>query len=148
MNKTPEQMAELFHEAYERLAPEFGYETREETRQFDPESKNGKLMIATCAAVIAHARPQIEAVARAAALEDAALKVLEWGPYGSQFQLMAEEIRALATVPSGHIVVRANKLRDLIDAANTSVAMAGGSNIVGTERLAAAVKAMSAARKP
>lgn len=39
-------LARIFHDNYESLAPEFGYETREETRQFDPESKNGKLMIA------------------------------------------------------------------------------------------------------
>jgi len=47
---TPEMlaMAERFHEAYERLAPQFGYETREETRQFDPASPNGRLMIAVC----------------------------------------------------------------------------------------------------
>jgi hypothetical protein len=40
--------ARAFHEAYERLAPQFGYETRAETREFDPESPNGKLMIAVC----------------------------------------------------------------------------------------------------
>lgn len=39
--------AELFHEIYERLAPDFGYETREDTKAFDPNSKNGKLMVAT-----------------------------------------------------------------------------------------------------
>lgn len=43
-----EDLARAFHEAYERLAPQFGYETREETRQFDPASKNGRLMIAVC----------------------------------------------------------------------------------------------------
>lgn len=42
-------LALRFHEAYERLAPSFGYETRTDTRAFDPESKNGKLMIAACA---------------------------------------------------------------------------------------------------
>jgi len=42
-------LARRFHEAYERLAPSFGYETRKETRAFDPESANGKLMIAVCA---------------------------------------------------------------------------------------------------
>lgn len=46
-----EAMARRFHEAYERLAPEFGYTTREETREFDPESANGRLMIAVCAAL-------------------------------------------------------------------------------------------------
>jgi hypothetical protein len=42
------KLAEQFHEAYERLAPSFGYETRTDTRKFDPDSKNGKLMIAVC----------------------------------------------------------------------------------------------------
>ena len=40
--------AERFHEIYERLAPEYGYETRPETRQFKPDTSNGKLMIAVC----------------------------------------------------------------------------------------------------
>lgn len=42
------EVAKRFHEVYERLAPSFGYETRKETRAFDPESPNGKLMIAVC----------------------------------------------------------------------------------------------------
>lgn len=51
---TPESMpgairlAVLFHETYERLAPQYGYETRPETRVFDASSQNGKLMIAVC----------------------------------------------------------------------------------------------------
>lgn len=47
-NTDPIETAKRFHEAYERLAPSFGYETRPDTRQFDPESPNGKLMIAVC----------------------------------------------------------------------------------------------------
>jgi hypothetical protein len=43
-----ERLARQFHDTYERLAPTFGYETRPETRAFDPESPNGKLMIAVC----------------------------------------------------------------------------------------------------
>lgn len=43
-----EQLAELFHEIYERRAPEFGYTTRSDTRRFDRGSHNGKLMIAVC----------------------------------------------------------------------------------------------------
>lgn len=46
-------LAERFHEIYERLAPSFGYETRLETRNFDPESKNGRLMIAVCKEILA-----------------------------------------------------------------------------------------------
>ena len=45
------QIAQKFHDTYERLAPLFGYETRAETKQFDPESPNGKLMIAVCAEI-------------------------------------------------------------------------------------------------
>jgi hypothetical protein len=35
-------LAELFHSAYERLAPEYGYDTREHTRVFDPKTPNGQ----------------------------------------------------------------------------------------------------------
>ena len=41
-------LALLFHETYERLAPNYGYETRIATRKFDPDSPNGQLMIAVC----------------------------------------------------------------------------------------------------
>lgn len=44
----PLELAVYFHEAYERLAPSFGYETRLETRAFDPDEPNGKLMVAVC----------------------------------------------------------------------------------------------------
>lgn len=46
------RLAETFHNAYERLAPSFGYETREDTKTFSPDSQNGKLMIATCADIL------------------------------------------------------------------------------------------------
>lgn len=55
---TAEQLARMFHETYERLAPQFGYKTRNESAvPFDdvPES-NRKLMIATAAAVLAELR--------------------------------------------------------------------------------------------
>jgi hypothetical protein len=47
-----EQVAREFHEVYERLAPWFGYSTRAETKEFDPESPNGRLMIAVVAEVV------------------------------------------------------------------------------------------------
>ena len=47
----PLALAVLFHVTYERLAPHSGYTTRQETRIFDPESPNGKLMLATCAEI-------------------------------------------------------------------------------------------------
>jgi hypothetical protein len=51
-------LAKAFHEAYERLAPQVGYETRQETRAFDPESANGRLMIAVCAEIKGALQPQ------------------------------------------------------------------------------------------
>lgn len=47
----PLALAVLFHHTYEKLAPDSGYVTRQETRIFDPESPNGKLMIAVCTSV-------------------------------------------------------------------------------------------------
>lgn len=40
-----EVVAETFHDNYEELAPLYGYETREDTKAFDPKSPNGRLMI-------------------------------------------------------------------------------------------------------
>ena len=48
-----ERWARLFHDTYETLAPGYGYETRPETREFDPTSSNGRLMMAVCANVVA-----------------------------------------------------------------------------------------------
>lgn len=45
-------LAKQFHDTYERLAPSFGYETRPETREFNPESPNGRLMVAVCKEII------------------------------------------------------------------------------------------------
>jgi hypothetical protein len=49
---TPLRFAGLFHDTYETLAPTFGYETRPETRRFNPVTPNGRLMIAVCQAVL------------------------------------------------------------------------------------------------
>jgi hypothetical protein len=51
---TPEQLAQQFHETYERLAPEFGYETRRDSAvpwQDVPE-QNRSLMTAVCAELV------------------------------------------------------------------------------------------------
>jgi len=50
---SPEKLAVIFHEAYERMAPHFGYATRTDTRKFDPTSPNGLLMVAVAAEVLA-----------------------------------------------------------------------------------------------
>lgn len=41
-------LAKFLHDTYERLAPQHGYVTREDTRTFDHESPNGRLMAAVC----------------------------------------------------------------------------------------------------
>ena len=53
-------MARMFHDLYERLAPSFGYETREDTKAFDPQSKNGRLMVEVCGQVAAALRKRVE----------------------------------------------------------------------------------------
>jgi len=40
--------ARTFHDLYEGSAPMFGYETRKETKEFDPKSPNGRLMAYVC----------------------------------------------------------------------------------------------------
>lgn len=53
---TAEHLAELFHTAYERLAPDHGYETREGTAkpwaEIPDDDSNKTLMIATCEVVL------------------------------------------------------------------------------------------------
>lgn len=53
---TPEELARLFHEAYERLAPDFGYKTREASAVpwEDVPPSNKQLMVATAAEVLTH----------------------------------------------------------------------------------------------
>ncbi len=45
-------LAQSFHDTYERLAPSFGYVTREDTRSFDITSMNGQLMVAVVQSVM------------------------------------------------------------------------------------------------
>lgn len=51
---TPEKLAQRFHETYERLAPQYGYETRKDSAVpwADVPEKNKKLMIAVCAEIL------------------------------------------------------------------------------------------------
>ena len=41
------EMTQKFHDTYEKLASEYAYKTREDTKVFDINSNNGKLMYAT-----------------------------------------------------------------------------------------------------
>jgi hypothetical protein len=51
---TPEQLAHLFHDTYEHLAPQFGYETRKESakRWSEVPDQNKQLMIAVCGEIM------------------------------------------------------------------------------------------------
>lgn len=53
---TPEVLAQLFHETYERLAPAYGYETRRETAvtwsEIPEDHPNKRLMVAVAAHVL------------------------------------------------------------------------------------------------
>ena len=42
------KLAILFHELYEKFAPEYAYETKAETKEFKSYTPNGKLMIRVC----------------------------------------------------------------------------------------------------
>jgi hypothetical protein len=52
---TAEEIARAFHEAYEQLAPDFGYRTREASAKpwDDVPEQNRRLMIATAAKLLA-----------------------------------------------------------------------------------------------
>ena len=58
---TPLELARLFHDTYEQLAPSFGYETRDDTKQFDPNTPNGRLMTAVSATILASLNHSTEA---------------------------------------------------------------------------------------
>jgi hypothetical protein len=55
----PMDLAQQFHEAYERLAPEFGYSTREASRKTwgDVPENNRHLMTAVCCSIMGLSRP-------------------------------------------------------------------------------------------
>lgn len=57
----PEQLARLFHETYERLAPQFSYETRKASaKPWDEVPRNNRqLMIAVCKEILAK-RPELK----------------------------------------------------------------------------------------
>jgi hypothetical protein len=93
-----EGLARLFHEAYERLAPEYGYKTREASAvpwEKVPEN-NKRLMIATVAAVA----PDIASAAVTRCAQD----LLDWAAtiergnvYDDDLRAsMARELRSLA----------------------------------------------------
>jgi len=91
-----EELARRFHDHYERLAPIFGYETREATRIFDPESRNGRLMIAVADEIIVDLEAELT---RLRSLAEAAEKLSADDARG-----IAEDLSVtLNKVPGGYI---------------------------------------------
>lgn len=73
-----ERIARRMHEIYEKTAPLYGYETRQDTREFDPDSPNGSLMIAVCGEVFAELRVELaDEQEHAADAEAESVKLLE-----------------------------------------------------------------------
>ena len=52
MNDEIKEYVIKFHNTYEKLAPNYGYETRKDTKELDFNSNNGKLMYATINEII------------------------------------------------------------------------------------------------
>jgi uncharacterized SAM-dependent methyltransferase len=56
----PIKLAVLFHELYEKHAPEYGYATRAETQIFKAHTPNGKLMIRVCKEIQKHVKIEVK----------------------------------------------------------------------------------------
>ena len=65
-----EENARQFHNLYEKYAPEFSYETRKDTKEFDPKSPNGQLMIKVCNEIISQAEKRGEERGKREELKD------------------------------------------------------------------------------
>ena len=52
MNEEIKKYTQMFHNTYEMLSPKFNYETRKDTKKFDFDTPNGKLMYATVEKII------------------------------------------------------------------------------------------------
>jgi hypothetical protein len=50
------KLAVLFHKLYEKHAPEYGYDTKNETKIFKAHTPNGKLMIRVCREIQKHVK--------------------------------------------------------------------------------------------
>lgn len=70
-NEEEVELAILFHNTYERLAPSFGYETRLDTKSFEANTPNGMLMIAVCKEIIKSQQERMYS-------EEDILEAMEW----------------------------------------------------------------------
>ena len=105
---TPKDLAILFHETYESLAHQFGYETRTETRKFDENSSTGKLMIAVCRTILVKIIADSAAIAmrQVRARDGDTVYVHIPSHYtDSEFEKIAEEFRRIQGSNSAPIVL-------------------------------------------
>lgn len=58
------RLARRFHGFYEQSASAFGYKTKKETKEFDPESPNGRLMAWVCYEIVKEEKQRILATAK------------------------------------------------------------------------------------
>ena len=109
MNNTPDSanaaraahcsaLAERFHALYEEIAPLYYYETRKETRKWDPESPNGKLMIATCNGVMGPVIAVLQAIAEMPEYDQDDAHRLRY----MARQFLSQNIQSSATPKHGH----------------------------------------------
>ena len=73
-----------FHKYYERLAPNYGYETRKDTKEFDFNSNNGKLMYATVSEIIS---PLLQKVEQLENIRKEAIEYIKEDMYGEPNEL-------------------------------------------------------------
>lgn len=73
MDKEILEITKKFHDTYEKLASEYTYETREDTKVFDINSNNGKLMYATVNEIVS---PILKASKKQKEVIDKAIELL------------------------------------------------------------------------
>jgi len=103
---TAEELAQQFHEIYERRAPEFGYETKPETaipwEEIPAGNANKQLMIAVADDILAAI--ESEAADLCALINDFDAYLAEIAPYsyggGSRAKSLRERRAALLKTPS------------------------------------------------
>lgn len=107
-------LAQWFHDTYERLAPQFGYETRLDTKRFDATTPNGRLMVAVCEELRkglaqSASAPSAEALRIAQELEHSHV------PPDNHARVMgAELIRIASIAPSAIAPITAKKFADMV----------------------------------
>jgi hypothetical protein len=110
------ELALRFHELYEQRAPDFGYETRKETRRFDPESQNGKLMISVCSTIAEEVKEKWTAFSEA----DAVLRIgksnyhFPLSCYSDVREIVARHNASVLSAPTDEEVTDVETIRDAV----------------------------------